>query len=172
MDSLVTSGVGRIRRYPDNAARQAAYRKRHTLPAALLSRDRWVRHVAKRPVTIMGAPASSTDSGTWSSYPDAKASAVGDGLGFVLGNGVACIDIDSCLVGGKADARALAVLARFPDAYVEVSPSGSGLHVWGSACEQPGRKHAGYEVYSAGRYITVTRVVFRAGGLPDISAAF
>jgi len=90
----------------------------------------------------------------------------------VLGGGIACLDLDHCLTDGRPDQRALDVLARVPGAYVEVSPSGDGLHVWGTAPERPGRRRDGVEAYSVGRYITVTGRAFRRGGLPDLSEFF
>ena len=85
---------------------------------------------------------------------------------------MACIDIDHCLVDGVPDARAREVLDRCPGAYVEVSPSGDGLHVWGLAPERPGRRTGRFEVYSVGRFVTVTGRVFRPGRLVDLSAFF
>lgn len=168
------AGVGRTPRFCSNACRQAAYRdRRPRLPHALTDSARWVRHIAKRPVTVSGAPASSTDPQTWSTHADAVRSDIGDGLGFVLGAGVACIDIDHCLLSdGSLNRVAVDLLCRFPGAYVEISPSGTGLHLWGTAPEQKGRKRGGFEVYSVGRYITVTGNAYRAGGLPDLSSAF
>lgn len=172
-ERLAVAGRGRTPRYCSPRCRVAAHRARHRLPRELTERARWVRHEGKRPITVDGRPASSTDPSTWSTYREATRSKSGDGLGFVLGDGVACLDIDHCLDGrGRPDARARAILARVPGAYVEISPSGRGLHIWGVAPEQPGRRHRGYEVYSVGRYITVTGRVYRPGGLPDLSAFF
>ena len=165
--------TGRTRRYCSTRCRVAAYRARHRLPVELMSRPRWVRHVAKRPVTPDGRPASVTDPGTWSTYDAARRSRVGDGLGYVLGDGIACLDLDDCLdERGRPNALARAVLARVPDAYVEISPSGRGLHIWGRAPEAPGRRRGGLEAYSAGRYITVTGRVYRPGRLADLSVFF
>ena len=167
------AGRGRTPRYCSTRCRVAAHRARHRLPRELTERARWVRHEVKRPITPDGRPASSTNPRTWSTYREAARSKVGDGLGFVLGDGVACLDIDRCLdERGRPDARAREILARVPDAYVEISPSGRGLHVWGVAPEQPGRRYKDYEAYSTGRYVTVTGRVYRPGGLPDLSVFF
>jgi primase-polymerase (primpol)-like protein len=146
--------------------------KARALPLELVTLDRWVRHADKRPLSVTGSPASSTDARTWSSYAEALSSSVGDGLGFVLGGGIACIDIDDCMVDGTPDSRAAALLRRFSSAYVEVSPSGRGLHIWGLAPERRGRRFDTYEVYSAGRYVTITGNVYRHGTLVDLSDAF
>lgn len=130
--------------------------------------DRWVRwksvrrgeRVTKMPIQVDGLPASSTDSATWTGYPVAEESTVGNGLGFVLGDGFACVDLDHCY-----DSRNhLADWAKFilhlaGDTFVEISPSGDGLHIWGLCAPMRGLKirgHMNVEAYSAGRYITVT----------------
>ncbi|WP_228506202.1 hypothetical protein [Frigoribacterium sp. VKM Ac-2530] len=94
---------------------------------------------------------------------------MGSGLGFVLGDGVGCIDLDHCLVDGVPTSAAGEVLRAYPGNYVEVSPSGDGLHIWGTADPAPGTRRVedglAIERYSTGRYITVTGNVFRAGTL-------
>lgn len=83
-------------------------------------------------------------------------------MGFVLdGDGVACIDLDHCLTGGVLEPWAARLVERAGDTYVEVSPSGDGLHIWGFASVPQGRVVATpdggkAEVYGWGRYITVT----------------
>jgi primase-polymerase (primpol)-like protein len=113
---------------------------------------------------------------TWCSYRDAARSSVGVGVGFVLnGDGVACIDLDHCLAGGRVAPWAQDVLDRVPPTYVEVSPSGTGLHVFGFAVVGRGR-HVNFEdgraeVYDRGRYIAVTgeRFAGTPARLADIS---
>ena len=80
----VRAGRGRPATYCSARCRVAAHRAHRAIPAELRERDRWVRHVHKRPVTIAGRSASSTDPTTWTTYEAARASIVGDGLGFVL----------------------------------------------------------------------------------------
>lgn len=127
----------------------------------------------KMPLTVTGRPASSTDPATWSTHRAAERARIGDGIGFVLGDGIACLDLDGCLDDqGRPNELAREILAATEGAYVEVSPSGRGLHIWGTAAPQPGRKYPGVEVYSTGRYITVTRNVYRSGGLVDLSSFF
>lgn len=126
---------------------------------------------------MTGSAASSTNPTTWSSYRAACASTVGAGLGFVLdGDGIVCIDLDHCLIGGRPTRAAEAFLSSLPDTFVEVSPSGDGLHVWGIGSVERGRrtKHAGLwlEAYGTGRYMTVTGERFRNSPaiLADLSA--
>lgn len=121
---------------------------------------------------MTGRSASSTAPATWATYAAACTSTAGDGLGFVLGDGVACLDLDHCLVDGVPSPWAAEVLARTPGAYVEVSPGGDGLHVWGLAPEQPGRCRDRIEAYSVGRYITITGRVFRSGTLVALDEFF
>lgn len=125
---------------------------------------RWVSHTTtKRPVRVDGSPASSTDPETWARYEDVQ------GLsrkGFVLnGDGIVCLDLDHCLRDGKPTPEAVALLDRLPATYVEVSPSGDGLHVWGRGVVAAGRRlnvdGLSVEVYGSGRYITVTGRPFR-----------
>lgn len=135
----------------------------------MLTAPRWLRHDRKRPITVDGRPASSTDPSTWTDYRTAKASTAGDGLGFALGDGFACLDLDHCLEDGTPNDLARSVLEATAGAYAEVSLSGDGLHIFGTAPEAPGRKSHGLEAYSAGRFIAVTGTTYRPGQLADLS---
>lgn len=151
---------------------------RQQIPAALAEVPRWVRWkpvrrrgvLTKVPVQLNGQYASSTNSCTWTTFKHAKESSIGTGMGFVLtGDGIACIDLDHCLVDGVPTPAAQAFLDRFPHAWVERSPSGDGLHIWGIAEDQPGRRTSidglNVEFYTSGRYITVTGKTFRRGSV-------
>lgn len=140
------------------------------IPPEMLRRDRWIRYApSKAPLRINGHAASSTDPRTWSSHTDAVASRAGVGLGYVLGDGIGCIDLDHCIIDGEISSAALEFIAYYPGNYIEISPSGDGLHVWGLLEEQPGKRYNGgalaIERYSVGRYITVTGNVYQHGGL-------
>lgn len=164
-EQIAKSGArGRTARYCSGRCRVAACRFRKRVPAELASEDRWVRHSRKRPITPAGRAASSTNSRTWTSLADVDASTAGDGIGFVLnGDGIACIDIDHCLrPDGSLEPWAARLLRGVPPTWIEVSPSRTGLHVWGIATVGAGRmltmpNGGGVEVYDRGRYITVTR---------------
>ena len=141
------------------------------VPDDLIERDRWIRHSDKRPMAIGGWWCSVTDQSHWSTFADAISSDVGDGVGFVLnGDGIVCLDLDDCVVDGVPTEAAQKFLYEFPGAYVEFSPSGRGLHVWGRGFMDRGRRFTldglKVEAYPDGRYITVTGNVYRAGGLP------
>lgn len=124
-----------------------------------MQRRRWVRRQGKRPLTAAGWSASSTNSKTWDTYEAVQASVKGDGFGFMLGGGIGCIDLDHCLEGGVLAGWAREIVDRCPPTFIEVSASGTGLHVFGLLDEAPGRGQRGgdgIEFYSAGRFIAVT----------------
>ncbi|MEU1200103.1 DNA primase [Streptomyces sp. NPDC005813] len=153
-------------------------RARKTLPDELTTRDRWVRRAAdKRPLTTAGMAASSTNARTWSTYAEASSSGAGVGLGFVLSDvdDVVCIDLDHCLnpLTGRLAPWAAAILRDAGTTYVEVSPSGDGLHIWGRADVRHGRRirrpdGTAVEIYGTGRYIAMTGR--RHGSSPSILA--
>lgn len=143
-------------RFCSTACRMRAHRG-HVVPLRMRRLHRWIRHAAKVPRTVVGRAASSTDPATWSTFDQALASSVGDGLGFVLAaDGIACIDLDHCLDGGVLADWARGILDACDPTYVEVSPSGTGLHVFGRGTVGKGRRHEGLECYDRGRYMTVT----------------
>lgn len=150
-------------RYCSGRCRVAAHRAE--VPAELKRRERWLRHDSKRPITVTGAPASSTNCRTWTTYDRADSSSVGDGLGFALGDGVACIDLDHCLTDGVLADWAEPIVAACRGTYMEVSPSGEGLHIFGLAEVGQGHRRNGVEVYDRGRYMTVTKRRFRRAPL-------
>lgn len=160
---IVIAARGRVAKYCSGRCRVAAYRARKAaepkLPREMTSLERWVRRQGKRPLTVRGAAASVTNRRTWASHEAAVSSQRGDGIGFVLGAGVGCIDLDDCIVGGKVEPWAQEILDRCPPTYVEVSMSGRGLHIFGLLPEGAGRGQRGgdrIEWYSVGRYIAVT----------------
>ena len=136
--SVATPARGRRPKFCSGRCRVKAHRDQKRVvegvPAELRERDRWIRHQQKRPMAVGGWWASVTDPSCWSSYEDAADSPHGDGLGFVLnGDGIVCIDLDDCVVDGVPNAEARALIRSLPKTYVEFSPSGRGLHIWGFA---------------------------------------
>ena len=138
------------------------------LPADLTGLDRWVAHRSKIPVDChTGIAGNVTDSATWVSYEEARAFTAAHpetGLGFVLnGDGIVGIDIDHCLVDGKvAEPQVQAILNRVRS-YSEISPSGSGLHIYVRGQWPEGARNKiklddgiAVEVYNRNRYFTVT----------------
>jgi primase-polymerase (primpol)-like protein len=127
--------------------------------------SRW----AKVPITWDGRPASVSDPRTWASHRAVVDGSPDGRVGFVLGAGVGCVDLDHCLLpspgGGepRLNGPARAVLESVPPTFVEVSPSGDGLHVWGLIPEGPASVQPGLEVYSRSRYMTLTGVRWGRG---------
>ncbi len=136
------------------------------IPAAMKAERRWVTWRYERrketwtkvPVA-RGRSASSTDPSTWMTFDEAAAEyrAGGrSGIGFVLGDGWAGVDVDKCLTpDGTVDKDAKLVLDQF-ETYREVSPSGTGVKAIFMGHVARGRKQNHVEVYEGGRYFTVT----------------
>ena len=105
--------------------------------------------------------ASVTDGSSWGTFAAAYATVEdgrADGIGFVLGDGVAGVDIDRCHDSktGEVTEAALAVITKL-NSYTEVSPSGTGVKVFVCGALAPrGRRKANLEMYDGGRYFTVT----------------
>lgn len=155
--------------------RVAAHRRkqRASVPVEMTRKARWVRYDHnKRPLTVTGHPASSTNPNTWASHGEAEQSNIGKGLGYVLGDGIGCIDLDHCLNNGQPTDRAKEFLKQYPNNYIEVSPSGDGLHIWGLREPQPGTRTndngLSVETYSEGRYITITGNIYQPGTLSKL----
>lgn len=144
-----------------------------TFPAEMTSKRRFLRwklvqrngRMTKVPVTVAGGAGSSTDPATWADYGAAVASRVGAGVGFSLGEGIGCIDLDGAIVDGVVQPWAQSVLDQNPNTFVEISQSGAGLHIFGLLAEQRGRvirDGRNIEVYSVGRFIALTGRRFAA----------
>jgi primase-polymerase (primpol)-like protein len=152
------------------AAHRAGRARVDPVPSAMTRRRQWVRRTdSKVPLSVVGLkvrPASSTDPETWSTYSAVNRSTVGAGLGFVLSpvDRLVCIDLDHALLDGELRPWARRIVDRLPETYIEVSPSGTGLHIWGFGSLERGRRirrgESSIEVYDRGRYITVTREPF------------
>lgn len=106
-------------------------------------------------------------------------------MGFVLGLELpyTCIDLDHCInkadktftddEAGETARRVLDIVKKNgEETYIEVSPSGEGLHIWGRAM-LPAEKEKGVrgkyiEMYRAGRYMTITGRPFRSFSVSTI----
>jgi primase-polymerase (primpol)-like protein len=68
--------------------------------------------------------------------------------------------LDDCVVNGVVSDGAQALIDSLPKTFVELSPSGRGLHVWGFGELEQGRKFVRdgvkVEVYADARFMTVT----------------
>lgn len=152
------------------------------LPEELQSLERWLCWQAqpvegdkprKVPVRAdMKGNASSTDPKTWSTFQLAlqrvRSGWLKDGgIGIVLGHGLAGIDLDNvrdAVTGSMLPwAQALVDMMKRAGAYVEVSPSGKGVHGLLWLQREPDWRHnvphpegGSIECYWSGRYFTVT----------------
>ncbi len=147
-----------------------------SVPAELRERDQWVcwrfedRGGKKTKVPVnpnTSANASSTDPGTWGTFEAAVARAEAyrmEGVGFVFSadDPFCGVDLDGVLDRkiGEVEEWAMGIVEEL-DSYTEVSPSGTGLHVFvegevpksGPKTLPDGRT---VEVYDRGRFFTVT----------------
>lgn len=126
----------------------------------------------KIPYAINGKKASSTDKKTWCDYAAAAEAANKDntfdgvGLVFTPSQILLGIDIDHCVKGKSVDHPLKKQIERFikaADTYCELSPSKEGLHLFLQLDEAFTPKHnkkAPYELYTKGRYFTVTNESF------------
>lgn len=121
----------------------------------------------KVPHIVQGAAARarSDDPATWATFSQAQSlygqGGYYDGIGIMLaGGGITCIDLDHCLnpETGLVDEPAAAVIREL-DSYTEVSPSGTGVHVFVFGTPPSGRRRHGYvEMYGPddNRFMTLT----------------
>lgn len=152
--------------------RKRLSRARHTtgvdspIPEAMRKLKRWTRAAGKRPITLTGTPASTTDPTTWGHY----APVANGACGFMLGAGIGCIDLDHCIQpDGTLTPAAARIVAANPHAFIEISQSGTGLHIFGLRPEGPGLRRTGIEVYSWGRFIRTTGHVYQLGDLHPLN---
>ena len=135
------------------------------IPEELKQLDQWVNwrldqdaKVPVNPRTLGNAGVNWSD--TWSGFAAAREVAIQRdlGLGFVLTehDPYTCVDLDNC-VGprGGVDARTRDILDLL-GGWVELSPSGRGLHIWVRNERPLSRRTKTLEVYSYGRWMSVT----------------
>ena len=133
------------------------------LPAELRERPQWaLAGPDKRPRTVGGAPASSTDPTTWADFDTACAAAAAFGdqwqVGYMLhqDDPFCCIDLDVKPDTAPNDRARFERIIATMDSYTERSRSGLGWHVWVRANIGTGRRRDGVEVYSQERFIICT----------------
>lgn len=144
----------------------------------------------KCPVDTDGRNSDAQDSSTWMFPAEALAWALvlgeGYGVGIVLyeGCGIGCIDVDNALQDdGTWSLTALALCNRFKGAYIEVSLSGRGLHIFFRCGTPPPHSTKNIErhieFYTTARYIALTGtnaigdITFDASGLvPELVRDF
>lgn len=135
------------------------------------SEKRWVNYrleevngrMTKVPYAVDGRKASSIDERTWSTFEKTKAASKQLGIVFTPEKNLLGIDLDKVLdEKGEVKEEYGQVISELMAAaytYTEVSPSGTGLHLY-LALSEPvdlvANRHANFECYTSGRYFTVT----------------
>lgn len=114
-----------------------------------------------------GYPAKAGQPDTWALLNEALDAVyagkyAGIGFEFSEGGGIVGVDFDHCLTDGAINSWAASWVARL-NSYTEVSPSGTGLHVYCSGT-LPGAavKRPRAEMYDRARYFTFTGKVYGA----------
>lgn len=152
------------------------------VPEELKKLPQWVARREKIPYTPhTGTPAKAGVLETWGTFEDAvKAQLIRgyDGIGFEFaeGGGIVGIDLDHCIDPQKGIIADWAnkIIDRM-DSYTEVSPSGSGVHIFVRGdIPVNGRKKvidkatgAAVEMYKAKRYFTVTGAAIKSAPISD-----
>ena len=124
---------------------------------------------------LTGCKARSNDASTWSSVRRAAARVEAggySGIGFMLSDSpYVCVDLDDCLDGGEKEAWAAGIVAAL-GSYTEVSQSGRGLHIFGRANIERGRRNERIEVYPDKRFIAMTGNIYEGRSeIHDMQAA-
>lgn len=143
-----------------------ATKSKTAIPAELAALPQWVCWGApgkarKCPYDPRsGYPAKAGQPNTWASLKMAlEAVEAGrfEGVGFELNaGGIVGVDFDHCIKDGRLDPWAAAWVERL-NSYTEISPSGSGLHVFClGTLPGPAVKRPEAEMYDRARYFTVT----------------
>ncbi|MDR0489670.1 MAG: hypothetical protein LBH28_00290 [Oscillospiraceae bacterium] len=153
------------------------------IPALLKQRPNWVAWGIRdappkspyNPVSLLSGrplPAKAGVRETWGSYQTAAECVrrgLAQGIGYEFDGGVYGVDLDHVIDGGTLTPQAREVVGKLAS-YTEVSPSGTGLHVFvlasGADIKRHRKKDYFLEIYSEGRYFTVTGNVY--GGVRAI----
>ncbi len=140
----------------------------NNIPIELKKHNQWVvwkgEKIPYNPKAV-NSKASVNHENTWATFEQAKTAyeeGGWSGVGFVLiGDGVAGVDLDSCVIDGIPKPEAMQILVNLGAEYIEFSPSKTGLRAFGFAenlnsgvrGELNGQS---VELYTSGRYLTVT----------------
>ncbi len=128
------------------------------IPAELRALKQWVLwDKDKVPHQVNGKKADVTDPNTWTTF-DACCCVDGfNGIGFVFSSDDVYTGID---LDAGGDAAAQLAIFNAMDSYSEISPSGKGLHIIVKGTVPSGARKEKIEVYSSGRYFTMTGNVY------------
>ena len=145
--------------------REPVCRRFDRVPEELKAYEQWVnwrkddeRKVPVNPRTLGNAGVQWSN--TWAPFEKARDIATYNelGIGFVLttADPYTCVDLDHCVdEHGEVSDQTRLILSLL-SGYVELSPSGSGLHIWIRSDVPINRRTAGIEIYSSRRWITMT----------------
>lgn len=93
------------------------------------------------------------------SFEAAKSAAADySGLGFYVESPYLVVDIDNCVSRDGLVADYAAEIIREMNTFSELSPSGTGIHVWAKGVKPGDACRRGIEIYSTKRFLTVTGV--------------
>lgn len=114
---------------------------------------------------VTGARASTTDLTTWGAFAEALTTYHSEsyqGIGFVFcsADPFVGLDFDKCRnrATGEVNPGVLEYIAKFKAPYVEVSVSGTGVHLITRGKIKGGTKKEGREVYDQDRFFCMTGV--------------
>ncbi len=117
----------------------------------------------KIPYDINGKKASSTDPSAWSTYADTKAANENVGIVFKPDQLLLGIDVDHIVEKDGKLPKNIQKFVKEANTYTELSPSHTGLHLFIALTEPlklEAHKHAPFELYTSGRYFTVTENIY------------
>ncbi len=116
----------------------------------------------------VGSPTSPKSWGSFDEAVDASSFFKGIGFCFTKDDPFVGIDFDHCIKDGVLDDWVDDLLNKL-DTYAEYSPSGNGLHAIIKAPVEIGKKSKTIEIYSHGRYFTVTGNVYRDASIKEFT---
>lgn len=139
------------------------------IPHELRTYPQWIRRDAnKRPLNPRtGKPASVVNPSDWGTYDEAVQSPYGSGAGFVFTENDPYTGIDLDVAEGEAATEEQNAIYNEFNSFAERSPSGRGLHIIVKGKVPTGKRRKGIEVYSSGRYFTMTGDVVRNVPIAD-----
>jgi putative DNA primase/helicase len=150
---------------PTMQERESVLERFDRVPEELRVFEQWVnwrldtgRKVPVNPATLGNAGVRWPN--TWASFEKARESATRShlGIGFVLtaDDPYTCVDLDKCVDKTGEVSEEIRAILTLLNGYVELSPSGSGLHIWVKSEIPINRRTVGLEIYSSKRWITIT----------------
>jgi putative DNA primase/helicase len=149
----------------------------HAVQTLAGDRNQWVlwRYVdredgakpAKMPITKGNKWADSSDPDTWLPYDVVKDAYCEyddyEGIGIMFDGSFVGIDLDGCLEDGVITNPLVEEFVDVANTYTEISPSGTGLHLYFKLTRPlrpKSNRHGKYEVYTTVRYFTFTENLY------------